>query len=65
MGGTPFSYVLAALGAPGMGCGFTHILHKLYHIMISPDVNFMYTQNCRKDNKKHDNKRYDSGGNVL
>lgn len=65
MGADTFSYVLAALGAPGMGCGFTHILHKLYHIMISPDVNFMYTPNCRKDNKKHDNKRYDSGGNVL
>ena len=46
-------------------CGFTHILQKLYHIMISPDVNLMYTPNCRKDNKKHDNKRYDSGGHVL
>ncbi|GAA6512538.1 hypothetical protein K360107B91_57060 [Enterocloster bolteae] len=57
--------VRPVLGAPGMGCGFTHILHKLYHIMISPDVNFMYTPNCRKDNKKHDNKRHDSGGNVL
>lgn len=33
--------------------------------MISPDVNLMYTPNGRKDKKKHDNKRNDSGGNVL